>query len=260
VTAPDPHERLDELAAGYALHALEPGDEQGFRVHLATCARCQQAVAEHTETLSHLAYAAAPAELPPSLLEGIRREVRGDAPAQPPEPVSLDRARHRRRPGLTAGRSWIAAAAAVALVLSLGVWNLALQRDKSRGDVRNERLAAAIATLEQGAKQVVRLDDSDGRPVAVALVRADDSVSLVVDGLAPNDRRASTYVLWQKGAYGVRAVGAFDVRTDDVDVVAGLRLAPDVAGLDGFAVTREPGRQAPTAPGSQPVATGGLTA
>ncbi|MDT7544461.1 MAG: hypothetical protein QOE99_571 [Actinomycetota bacterium] len=261
MTAPDPHERFDELAAGYALYALEPADEQVFRAHLAGCPDCQRAIAEHTETLSHLAYAAAPAELPPSLLEGIRGEVAGTAREQEPAPVSLDAARHRRRPSAAPDRSWVAAAAAVALVLALGGWNIALRHDRSQSDLRAQRLAGAVATLEQGAKQVVRLNDTDGRPVAAALVRADNTVSLVVDGLAPNDRSSSTYVLWQKtAAGGVRAVGAFDVRGRGVDVVPALALPSDAGGLAGFAVTREPGRHAPSAPGSRPVADGALPA
>jgi hypothetical protein len=260
VTAADPHETYTELAAGYALHALEPADEELFRAHLAACEACRRAVAEHTETLSHLAYAAEPAELPAGLLEGIRREVQGSGPQSPPVPVSLDVARQRRRPDLVRGRSWVAAAAAVALVLSLGVWNVALHRDKSQSDRRADQLAAAVTTLEQGAKQRVPLTDASGRTVAFAVVRPDDTVSLVVDGLAPNDRRTSTYVLWQKSvAGGVSAVGPFDVSGSGVDVVRGLRLA-SADGLAGFAVTREPGREAPTSPGSRPVADGGLSA
>ncbi|MCU1589517.1 MAG: uncharacterized protein JWP11_773 [Frankiales bacterium] len=261
---PDAHVRFEELAAGHALHALEPGDEQVFLDHLATCPDCQRAVSSHTETLGHLAYAAEPAELPDGILAGIRREI--GQPAAPfavplAAPSSLDAARARRRlPTALASRTWIGAAAAVALVLSMGVWNLALHRDRSQADLRASQLAAAVATLEQGATQRAKLTDPQGRPVAYALVRPDSSVSLVIDGLARNDRNSSTYVLWQKGSYGVRAVGSFDVTREGVDVVQSLLLSRDVVGLDGFAVTREPGRRAPAAPGSNPVAAGGLSA
>jgi hypothetical protein len=34
------HQRYDELAVGWALHALEPEDEAAFARHLSGCARC----------------------------------------------------------------------------------------------------------------------------------------------------------------------------------------------------------------------------
>jgi hypothetical protein len=265
VTAPDAHERFAELAAGHALDALEPADEQAFLAHLPTCPECQHAVDWHTETLGHLAHAAEPVELPPAILEGIRREIgateegRGATAAAAEAPVQLDTARVRRRRPSLDSRALIGAAAAVALVLALGGWNLALHRDRSQADQRARQLAAAVSVLEQPATSRVGLTDSRGRPVALALVRADSSVALVVDGLAPNDRSRSTYVLWQQVGTGMRAVGAFDVRGGQVDVVTDLRLAAG-ATAPGFAVTREPGRTVPAAPGSDPIATGGLSA
>lgn len=262
MTAAD-HERFAELAAGHALHALEPGDEQVFLTHLAGCSACRTAVAVHTDTLGHLAYAAAPAELPLGILAGLRAEI-GEpvaGPASVPAPVSLDAARVRRRRPSLDSKSLVAAAAVAAMVLSLGVWNVALHREKSQGDLRAQQLENAVSTLEGGAKHRVRLSDANGLPVAIALVRADDTVSLVVDGLAPNNATSSTYVLWQRGKYGVvRAVGTFDVTGKGVDVIKDLALARDVVGVEGFAVTREPGRTAPSRPGSNAVADGGLSA
>src|SRR3712207_7218554 len=47
--APEDHREFDELAVGWALHALEPEDETVFSAHLATCARCADTVAERSE-------------------------------------------------------------------------------------------------------------------------------------------------------------------------------------------------------------------
>jgi len=264
VTPAPHHERFAELASGHALHALEPADEELFRSHLAGCAECRAAVATHTDTLGHLAYAAASPQLPSGILAGIRAEIGQAAPVASggsARPVaSLEAARTRRRLRTVDSKSLVAAAAAAAMVLSLGIWNVALHREKSQGDLRSEQLAAAVATLEGGAKHRVQLTDSRGVPVAIAVVRSNDTVSLVVDGLAPNTA-SSTYVLWQKGQYGVmRAVGTFDVHGRGVDVVKDLPLARDVMGVEGFAVTREPGRRAPARPGSSTVADGGLSA
>lgn len=260
MTGPEPHEHFAELAAGHALHALEPEDEQVFLAHLSSCAECQQAVDVHTETLGHLAYAAESVELPSGILDGIRSQI-GQPAAPVAAPDNLKEVRRRRRLPSFDSRGVVGIAAAVALVLSLGVWNLALHRDRSQADQRAQTLAAAVKTLEVGAKQRVQLTDAHGRPVAVAVVHADDTVSMVVDGLAPNDRSSSIYVLWQKGAYGVvRAIGTFDVRGTQVNLVRDLKLAGDVVGVQGFAVTREPGRRAPAAPGSNIVADGGASA
>jgi anti-sigma factor RsiW len=252
----DEHARFEELAAGHALSALEPGDEEVFLAHLPSCAACERAVAEHRETASHLAYAADPVALPDSLLDRIRAEVQATGRAMPPPaPVSLDAARTRRRAPLPP--AWTAVAAAVALVLSLGVWNVSLRQGRSDLEQRADRLAAAVQTLEIGTR--VPLADGSGRPVAVAVLH-DDRVSLVVDGLAANDRSTSTYVLWQTGATGTRAVAAFDVRGEAVDVVRDLPLVTTLKGWTALAVTREPGRTAPEVPGSMPVANGTVPA
>src|SRR3954471_2556281 len=99
MTAPGGHEVFAELAAGHALDALEPADQQVFLEHLETCAECQQSVAWHTETLGHLAYAAEPAELPPGILEGIRRGIADTArpPVEVAEPAPVQLAEVRAR-------------------------------------------------------------------------------------------------------------------------------------------------------------------
>ena len=51
----DEHEAFDELAVGWALHALEPEDEAAFTAHLAGCRQCAQTVAETAEVMAALA-------------------------------------------------------------------------------------------------------------------------------------------------------------------------------------------------------------
>ncbi len=69
---PDAHEPFDELAVGWALHALEPEDEALFAIHLPGCPRCARTVAETTEVMGALAADLPPAE--PS--EGLRERLR----------------------------------------------------------------------------------------------------------------------------------------------------------------------------------------
>jgi anti-sigma-K factor RskA len=268
VTRPDSHTRYEELAAGYALHALEPEDEQLFVEHLAACARCERDVIEHEATLAQLAYAPAAPAPPPSVLEGIRAGVRASGrepscpdptafpnptpetvPAQDGPVVPFDRARRRRDAArLRRAGAWSGIAAAAALVLSLGIWNAALQQDRAEQAEWGARMAKAVAQLRDEATETVPLRAADtGDVVAVALVRGDE-LSLVVDGLPVNDA-ATTYVLWGESRYGdKRAVGAFDVTDEGLDVLDGMRLQASVADVTRYMVTREQGDEAPPIP------------
>ena len=273
---PDTHERYEELAAGYALSALEPEDEQAFLRHLGGCARCERELAVHAATLTHLAYAADAPEPPESLLASIRQGVaasgRGASfpvaavagPADPPPPsrpemapvASLGDAR-RRKDRLGAGRPgmWVGIAAAAALVFGLGVWNTSLQQDRDQQDAWGDRITAAVRELRDTATDTVPLQSPEGDVVAVALVRGSE-LSLVVDGLPVNDD-GTTYVLWGQSRYGdVRPVGAFDVTRPGVDVREDMQVQAGVADVTRFMLTRERGSVAPPIP-EQPVLASG---
>lgn len=256
MTRPDPHAVFEELAAGYALHALEPEDEQLFVAHLSACARCERVLSEHAAVLAQLAYAPDAAEPPPSLLEGIRAGIsasgRGvDFPRQPeaadaPVPLAAVRAR-RDAARLRRAGTWMGIAAAFALVVSLGVWNTSLRQDRDEQAAWSERMASAVATLRDRDTEVVPLEGDSGQVVAVALLNGDE-MSLVVDGL-PVNADGTTYVLWGESRYGdKRAVGAFDVTSPGQDVLEGLRLKASLDGVTKLMVTREQGTDAPPIP------------
>lgn len=250
MTREDAHEQYAELAVGYALYALEPEDEQVFVSHLAACAACERAVTEHSDTLAHLAYAAESADPPPALLDGIRAGVRSSGrEATFDQPVSLESARkdraERRRPRLGRSAAWVGAAAAVALIGSLGVWNTALQRDRAEQEARNGSFSRAVDSLRNEGARTVPLAGADGRFLAVAIVH-DDTMSLVVDGLPPNDPAATSYVLWAKDRVGsVRSIAAFDVPREGIDVLRDITLDVDGSDLTRFLVTHEDGNIAP---------------
>jgi anti-sigma factor RsiW len=260
---PDPHLPFEELAVGYALSALEPDEQARFTDHVSSCARCERDVREHQATLTQLAHAAPSVEPPPSILEGIRAGVRAEArsaaaEAWAPLPSPPDElADRRRRTSVQVRRSHllVSAAAAAALLLGLGGWNAALQRDNAEQGERVANLATAVKALESEDTRTVRLASPEGQVLAVAVVQG-EQMSLVVDGLRPN-ADDSVYVLWGQSRYGdVRAVGTFDVERNDLDVLPGLRLEPGVGELTALMVTHEQGRTAPAVSAEPVVVTG----
>lgn len=248
---PDPHALYAELAAGHALSALEPEEEQLFLAHVSGCARCERDVAEHRATLSHLAYAVDASEPPPSLLEGIRAGVLASGRGVSfPESVPVDELaarRTRRDPAaaLRGAKGWTSVAAAAALVVGLGVWNVSLQSDRDQQDAWSGRITAAMRELGEQDTDTVPLVGDGGRVVAVALVHG-DRLSLLVDGLKANDTRSSIYVLWGQSRFGdVRPVAAFDVTEKGMDVRDGMHIQAGVSQVTRFMITHENGRSAP---------------
>jgi anti-sigma factor RsiW len=80
-------DRIHELTAPYALDALDPVDEQRYREHLRSCARCRRELAALRETAAALALAAGGPVPPPGLrdriLAGARASVRRRRPHRP---------------------------------------------------------------------------------------------------------------------------------------------------------------------------------
>lgn len=263
MTGPElPHERYEELAAGLALHALEPEDEQAFLVHAAACAHCDRALDEHRQTAAHLAYGAEAAALPDGLFDRIRAQVVAESGedvfglpsgAHAPADVVVPLASRRRR--MPRAATLVAAAAAAALVTGLAGSNLALRQDRVEQTVASDRLQEAVRMIERSPGRSVPLLDGAERVAAVAVVQ-DDRVSLVVEGLAPN-ADDTTYVLWERGRFGgVRALGTFDVREGGVEVVRDLPLRSGPGDVAAFAITHEKGETAPARPLAAPLASG----
>ncbi|HEX2074468.1 MAG TPA: anti-sigma factor [Geodermatophilus sp.] len=295
------HELFDELAVGWALHALEPEEETLFAAHLPECPRCVRTVAETSEVMGALASDLPAAE--PS--EGLRARLRAavehteqvtpglpplDGPADPfadeeppaapavPAAPAAEAPRPPERPAtgfpgyrppggdvpLPAPSPWrrvlpnALAAAAVAVILCLGTWNvlLATSRDEARA-VAAEQAEIMEALLRPGQATIAPLSDDDGSPVATVVART-GQVQVVTHGLSVNDDEDEVYVVWGIGEGPPVALGTFDVVSTEMD----LRTVGSAStGLDGYAtygISIEPGRQAPSAP-TVIVATGQVT-
>jgi negative regulator of sigma E activity len=258
----DDHETFDELAVGWALHALEPEDEAVFTIHLAGCDRCASTVRETVEVMALLATdlplaepsadlrsrlrdAVEQTEQVPAQSSSARRPVATGFPqydddgARPPgPPVPPWR---RRLPSLLA-------AAAVALIVALGVWNVVLSESRTQAQAIAEAQTRIVdELLTAGRATIAPVADPSGTSVATVVARA-DRVDVVTHGLRVNDAAHTTYVVWGVQSNGPVPLGTFDVVHTQMDL---RTVGSTRTGLDDFAayaVSLEPGRQAPPKP------------
>jgi anti-sigma-K factor RskA len=271
------HARYDELAAGYALDALDAQDEADFAGHLPDCSRCQDAVARFTEITAALADTAPPAEPSPDLGDRIMAAVaREPAPAgsqleQPeqaeqPAPSRLAPVRrlhgsprpaaHRTSPRSARPRRPLrvaaASAAAAAALITGGATYAGLQ-----GSGGAPQPPSAGCVQARTCREIV-LTDASSRAPAARLIVADGTAWLVPSGLKSDNTAQQVYVLWQiTGGHTPLAVGSFDVRGQHAGgrpIRVGSLTVP-YSGTWAFAVSLEHGRTIPAAP-SHPVALG----
>ncbi len=266
------HDRFDELAVGWALHALEPEDETFFLAHLAGCERCAVTVAETRDVMSAMATDLPQAEPSEGLRERIRAAVeqteqlpapdrpavepparRGEEAAPVPAPRKVGAPLSSWRRALPLGL----VAAGVAAIIGLGVWNVVLNADRQELQATvAEQNAVMNGLLTPGRATIAPLKEGD-KAVATVVVRGDE-VDLITHGLAVNDATKTTYVLWGMGENTAQSLGAFDVTSSQLDMKT---VGSRVTGADSYAtygISIEPGRQAPSLP-TEVVATGQVT-
>ncbi|HEV7189117.1 MAG TPA: anti-sigma factor [Blastococcus sp.] len=264
------HARYDELAVGWTLHALEPEDESLFLAHLATCDRCATTVDETREVMAAMAADLPQPEPSQGLLQRIRAAVaeteqlpapHGEthaAAALPPLRVVVG-----PRSAPAAERGWRRVvpvglvAAAVAAIVGLGLWNVVLSsdRDKLQATVA-EQNAVMDGLLSPGRATIAPLKAPDGKSVATVVARGDE-VNLIMQGLAENDPRSTTYVLWSMDGGNAKSLATFDVTTSQI---AMKTVGSGSTGYDHevYGISLEPGRKAPSLP-TEVVATGQVT-
>jgi anti-sigma-K factor RskA len=265
------HEPFDELAAGYALGALEAPDAARFERHLAGCDTCARTLAAYGEALARVA--AEQSEPPPAHVRGALLRRLDEVPIA-----------RRSRVGLVVGWAASAALAAGVAAALTGGWVRARYEPRvaalaREADALREQLAEQTRTV--GALRA-RLDEQER---ALTLVRAESaeqarSLALLADpatrvvtlaGLQPSPAararmiwnpqagglllaadlppapEGKVYELWAIAAGQPKPAGLFTV---DAEGKGSVRVPPlaGVAAVDVFAVTLEPagGVPAPT--------------
>jgi hypothetical protein len=264
------HAAFDELAVGWAMHALEPEDESSFAAHLAGCARCTATVTETSELMAAMA-----GDLPehePS--EGLRNRIRAavEATEQLPVPASVPAARAVRPVAdaapetrrVVAHRSrWRRAlpvglvAAAVAAIVGLGLWNVVLTSDRQELQATIAEQSEVMAGLMAPGTETIAPLEHEGRSVATVVTRGDE-VDVISHGLPVNDADSTTYVLWGMGAETAQPLGTFDVTGPQMEMETVGSGLTGFDQYDTFGISLEPGQKAPSLP-TEVVATGQVT-
>lgn len=174
-------ENLHELAAGYALNALDAPERELFEAHLRECEQCSAEVLAFRETAAMLAYAGDAPAPPPELRERVLDEARRVQPTQ-----SVVVLRPRRALRLVA----VAAAAAAAVAIGLGIWAATLSN--SLGAERSARAADAQAAAILADASAQRLPLGERGEV----VRGPNGESVLVVRDLPAAPDGETYEAW----------------------------------------------------------------
>jgi anti-sigma-K factor RskA len=271
------HDPFEELAAGYALDALEPTEEQFYLEHARECAQCTRALAGYREVAAALADTAPPAE--PSAQLGDRIMAMAHADLDParrassqaaPRPAAAEEGPGQQGPGDAAARDagkqqtgprehlppgvhrlqprrsrWlqpVSVAAAAALIAAGGVWGGL--KATSSGPAR------PAAFCEHGCSEIV-LTAKGTHQVAGKVFVQHESVWMQPTDMKPDDTADQIYVLWQiTGGKHPLAVGSFDVRKGTNGPIDIGPLAAPYHGTVAFAVSLEHGRSIPVSPSS----------
>jgi anti-sigma factor RsiW len=254
---PDDHREFDELAVGWALHALEPEDETVFAAHLAGCDRCADTVAETTEVMAAMATDLPAAEPSDGLRARLAAAVEQTAqvPAADPRPVAPAAATPgpTTTPHVVPVPRWrramprALAAAALAAVVALGLWTVVLSTDREELQSTVARQSAVMEELLTPGRATVAPLTDDGRPMATVVAR-DGEVTVVTQGLPANDASSTTYVVWGLEGSEATPLGRFDANGSQMEL---RTVGSGLTGLDdygAFGISLEPGREVPSEP------------
>lgn len=228
-----PCTQVDELAAAYALGAVEAEEDRAISEHLATCDRPHDEARELIGAGAAFAVADPAVAPSPALrnrlmttVDSTPQEHRAPVVTPLPEPAR-SRPWWRLQP-LAAGF----AAVALAVAIGLGAWGI--------------NLSAQLAEREDALRAVANADAAyavAGSAGAGWVIESDEAAHFVAEDLAELPA-GHIYELWLLDASGTpTAVGTLQ-DPDDLVVVA---LEHDLGSAATFAVTVEPHRvEAPT--------------
>jgi anti-sigma-K factor RskA len=251
------NDNLHDLAAAYALDALEADERTAFEAHLADCAACRTEVDAFSDTAAELANLTEVTP-PPSLKASLMAEIRDAPPSQATptrpiaaNPISEGPAAISPATPPAVGHPWIRAWFGLVAVLALITLGAGVFVVKPWVSPRTQITAADVLTAGDAVRATERVGDA-----TVTLVRSNQlgRAVLVTTAMpaAPPDR---VYQAWLKHADGsLSGAGVMPVASDQT-----LLLEGDARNTVGAGVTVEPpgGSLQPT---SDPIVLVGLPA
>jgi anti-sigma-K factor RskA len=227
------HERIEELLAGYALRSLDGDDaieaDRLLADHVPTCFTCRGTIADFREITGDLALAPEPAKVPDLLLSQIHRSM-GDAPR-----------RSRSRFGVT----WIAAAASVVALVTMGGISLTMMgRANTAEDKAGGAIGDAMVLARGGGDTIDPVGSAATNPFVEASPPDVRTLHLMTTD-CPQPAPGMTYVVWlgTNGTY----TPTLSFRPD-ADGNVYLRVPVDISRYDEIAITEELEGTVPTEP------------
>ena len=216
---------LHTLTGAYAADALDADDRDVFERHLETCESCRAEVRELQATTARLAVGVSAAP-PAALRDRVLAEVGRTRQLSPlADVVRLDDRRNRRW-----YRQPATAAAAVLLVVAVGLGGLAVQENRQKADA--ERLAERIAAVAVDPQRTVHTV-----PVAhggSGTVVAADGIALFHGSDLPRLPDGRAYQLWRISGQESQSAGVLGRGGELTGVVT------DLGPGDAVGVTVEP--------------------
>lgn len=266
------HDQYLELAAGYALGALEAADRLLFEEHLeAGCDECENALADFAAASVMLAGSAPRAVPPPELRAQVMKAALAARPAAQPleRKVTPIRPARRKGGGFVWSWQWASVAAAFALVAA-GGWLTSGRLSREVTGLKNELSAARdrIALLEsQSVEQNFWAKVLTSPQSRVAVLASTPDAQTTLEGRAIYDPGTHAAVVVLRNVYvptgrdyqlwAIRGTtpASLGLVHPDKDGVAVIRVenAGDPQSLGAFAVSLEaeggsPNPSAPTGP------------
>jgi anti-sigma-K factor RskA len=277
-----PRCRHAELAVGWALHALEPAEEDLVAEHLPQCDVCREAVRQTEELaweLSSAVDSVTPrAELRTELMASLattlqlpksERTLSWPAPESGPAGTPLTVGWHPdsgASAGDSSGAEWAAEQRraarrrrklgwmAVVVVAVLGVGGLvfrqaeiASQQQQVR-EVRPAQVNRILAQIAEPGAHYAVLNSPTGEPVAGVKASASNRQVLPY-ALPPNNTEHSMYVLWGISNADAVPLGGFDVTATDHGLRQVGSLPRDDDRFAAYVISIEQGRTVPQLPG-----------
>ncbi|MCH8309955.1 MAG: anti-sigma factor [Chloroflexi bacterium] len=241
---------LEELAAAFALEALEIDESGAYRVHLSSCAVCRGLVGEFQSVVDVLPSALEVPSVSVGLKQSILAEARLDIEreVEQPSPQIAETVPDVswRWPDWLTPKAMAVSAVVASVIIALVVWNVNLQlrlNDERDVNATQATLANAIAN----ASSVTQLSGTDAAPDAsgTLVLPSEGGAALLLVRNMPTISADREFQLWSITDAGPVSAGTF---MPPIDVDRTLAFAYDFSNADAIGVSIEPigGSAAPT--------------